>query len=157
MCAKIWLKNCRRKLSGLTYPLCGFNEYDNNINDDNSNKNCNDNNNNDNNNNSNTDNEHMNINNGNMNFSNSIGQCVINQATNDTKIKLGIICDSLSCSLSICFLLNILALNSRLSATSPWKKHLWIIILCSSPTQIWMFSTAFPKLSLLIKWKFVHQ
>ena len=56
MCAKIWLKNCRRKLSGLTYPLCGFNEYDNNINDDNSNKNCNDNNNNDNNNNSNTDN-----------------------------------------------------------------------------------------------------
>ena len=74
-------------LSDLTYPPCGFNECDNNINRDNSNKNCNDNNS-FGNNNGNTDNKHKNINNGNMHFCNSNVQCVITQVTNDTKIKL---------------------------------------------------------------------
>ena len=52
----MWRKICRRKLSDLTYPPCGFNEYDNNTNGHDSNKNCNDNNN-DHNNNGNTDNK----------------------------------------------------------------------------------------------------
>ena len=65
----MWHKNCRSKLSDLTYPPCGFNEYNNDINGDNSNSNGNDNNND--NNNGNTDDEHENINNGNMHFCNS--------------------------------------------------------------------------------------
>ena len=56
-------ENCRRKLSDLTHPPCGFNEGDNNTNGDNSNSNCNDHNNKNDNNNGNTDNKHKNINN----------------------------------------------------------------------------------------------
>ena len=52
----MWRKNCRRKLSDLTYPPRGFNEYNNKTNGHDSNKNCNDNNNDDNNN-GNTDNK----------------------------------------------------------------------------------------------------
>ena len=48
----------------------------------------NNNNDNNNNNNGNTDNKHKSMYNGNMYFCNSNVQCVINQATNDTKIKL---------------------------------------------------------------------
>ena len=64
----MWHKNCRRQLSDLTYPPCGFNECDNNANGDNSNSNYNDNNNNIDNSNSNTDNKHKNINNSNIHF-----------------------------------------------------------------------------------------
>ena len=83
----MWCKNCKRKLSDLTYPPCRFNKHDNNSNGDNRSKNCNDNNNNDINN-GNTDNKHRNVNNGDMHFCNSNVQCVINKVTNDTKIKL---------------------------------------------------------------------
>ena len=51
-------------MSYLTYPPCGFNEYDNNINGDNSNSNYTDNN--DNSNTGNNDNKHKNIINGNI-------------------------------------------------------------------------------------------
>ena len=76
ICAKIllsevmWHKNCRRSLSDLTYPPCGFNEYGNN--GDNSNNNHDDNNNDNNNddNNGNVDNKHKNINNNNIHFCN---------------------------------------------------------------------------------------
>ena len=39
----MWHKNCTRKVSDLTYPSCGFNEFDNNTYGDNSNSNYNDN------------------------------------------------------------------------------------------------------------------
>ena len=52
----MWYKNCRKWLSELTYPPCGFNEYDNNTNGDNSNGSI--------------DNKHKNINNGDISFSN---------------------------------------------------------------------------------------
>ena len=67
-------KNCRRQLSDVTYPPCGFKKCDNNINGDNSNSNSNSNykdNNNDDDNNGNTSNKHKNINNGNIQFCNS--------------------------------------------------------------------------------------
>ena len=54
----------------VSYPPCGFNEYNNNTYGDNSNSNCNDSNNNDNSN-GNTDNKYKNINNDNVHFCNS--------------------------------------------------------------------------------------
>ena len=60
---------CRRQLSDLTYPPCGFNEYYSDTNDDNSNISYNDNINN--NSNGNTDNKNKHINNGNVHFCNS--------------------------------------------------------------------------------------
>ena len=62
-------KSCKRQLSDLKYPPCGFNEHSNNTNSDNRNSNYNDNNDNDNNN-DNTDNKHKNIKNDNINFCN---------------------------------------------------------------------------------------
>ena len=56
-------------MSDLTYPPCGFNEYDDNTSGDNSNSNYNDNKND--NNNGNTDNKHKNIDNGNIHVCNS--------------------------------------------------------------------------------------
>ena len=73
-------------MSDLTYPSCRFNECDNNTSSDNSNKNCNDYN--KDNNNGNTDNKHKNISKGNIHFCYNNVQCVINEATNDTKFKL---------------------------------------------------------------------
>ena len=70
MSEAMWHKNCRRKVSNLTYPP-GFNECDNDTDGGKTNSNNNGNGNNDNNKNVNTDDKNKNVNNDDIHFCNS--------------------------------------------------------------------------------------